>query len=54
MPRSSLLVHTFGHEVNGLKTYRDPKRKEQFGLCSLPGYYVPILLQKSVEAGREA
>jgi hypothetical protein len=28
-PRSSLLVHTCGDEVTGLKTYRDPKRKEQ-------------------------
>jgi hypothetical protein len=36
-----LLVHTCGHEVTGLKTYRGPKRKEQFGVCSLPGYYVP-------------
>src|SRR6476660_5136866 len=26
-PRSSLLVHTCGHEVTGLKTYRGPKRK---------------------------
>ena len=30
-----------GHEVTGLKTYRGPKRKEQLGLCSLPGFYVP-------------
>jgi hypothetical protein len=40
-PRSSLLVHTCGHEITGLKTYRGPKRKEQFGVCSLRGYYVP-------------
>jgi hypothetical protein len=40
-PRSSVLVHTFGHEVIGLKTYRGPKRKEQFGGCSLPGPYMP-------------
>jgi hypothetical protein len=33
-PRSSLLIHTCGHEVTGLKTHRGPKRKEQFGLCS--------------------
>jgi hypothetical protein len=33
--RSSLLVHTYGHEVIGLKTYRGPKRKEQLGVCSL-------------------
>jgi putative transposase len=26
MPRSSLLVHVYGHEVTGLKTYRGPKR----------------------------
>jgi hypothetical protein len=26
-PRSSLLVHAYGHEVTGLKTYRGPKRK---------------------------
>jgi hypothetical protein len=26
--RSSLPVHTCGHEVTGLKTYRGPKRKE--------------------------
>lgn len=25
-------VHTCGHEVAGLKTYRDAKRKEQFGV----------------------
>src|SRR6476660_6373600 len=40
-PRSSLLVHTCGHEVTGLKTYRGPKRKEQPGICSIPGYSVP-------------
>jgi AraC-like DNA-binding protein len=34
-PRSSLLVHAYGHEVTGLKTYRGPKCKEQFGVCSL-------------------
>jgi hypothetical protein len=38
-PRSSLLIHAYGHEVTGLKTYRGPKRKEQLGLCSLRGYY---------------
>ena len=37
----SLLVHTCGHEVTGLKTYRGPKRKEQLDVYSLPGYYVP-------------
>jgi hypothetical protein len=31
-PRSSLLVHTCGHEVSGLKTYRGPKRKDQLGV----------------------
>jgi hypothetical protein len=31
-PRSSLLVHTCGHEVTGLKTYRGPKRKDQLGV----------------------
>ena len=35
-PRSSLPVHTCDHEVTGLKTYQGPKRKEQFGVCSLP------------------
>src|SRR5258707_13607214 len=40
-PRSSLLVHAYGHEVTGLKTYRGPKRKEQLGVCSLPGFYAP-------------
>jgi hypothetical protein len=35
-PRSSLLVHTCNDEVTGLKTYQGPKRKEQFGVCSLP------------------
>ena len=40
-PRSSLLVHTCGREVTGLKTYRGPKRKEQPGICSIPGYSVP-------------
>jgi hypothetical protein len=35
------LVHTCGDEVTGLKTYRSPKRKEQFGVCSLPCHYVP-------------
>jgi hypothetical protein len=25
----------------GLKPYRDPKRKEQLGVCSLPGFYAP-------------
>ncbi|WP_145963573.1 hypothetical protein [Bradyrhizobium algeriense] len=42
-PRSSLLVHAYGHEVTGLKTYRDPKRKEQLGVCSKPGFYSPAL-----------
>jgi hypothetical protein len=32
--RSSLLVHTCGHEVTGLKTYRGAKRKEQLGVLS--------------------
>ena len=36
-PHSLLLVHAYGHVVTGLKTYRGPKRKEQFGVCSLPG-----------------
>src|SRR5260221_13112739 len=40
-PRSSLLVHAYGHEVTGLKTNRGPKRKEQLGVCSLPGFYAP-------------
>jgi len=40
-PRSSLLVHAYGHEVIGLKTYRGPKRKEQLGVSSLPGYDMP-------------
>jgi hypothetical protein len=40
-PHSSLLVHTCGHEVTGLKTYRGQERKEQLGVCSLPSYYVP-------------
>ena len=31
-PRSSLLVHTCGREVTGLKTYRGPKRKDQLGV----------------------
>jgi hypothetical protein len=35
-PHSSLLVHTCDREVTGLKTYQGPKRKEQFGVCSLP------------------
>ena len=30
-----------GHEVTGLKTYRGPKRKEQLGVSSLPGYDMP-------------
>jgi hypothetical protein len=40
-PRSLLLVHAYGHEVTGLKTYRGPKRKEQLCMCSLPGFYAP-------------
>jgi hypothetical protein len=36
-------VHAYGHEVTGLKTYRGPKRKEQFGVCSTPGFYSPRL-----------
>src|SRR5207249_8374315 len=39
--QSSLLVHADGHEVTGLKTYRCPKRKEQLGVCSLPGFCGP-------------
>jgi hypothetical protein len=38
MPRSSLLVHAYGHEVTGLKTYRGAKRKEQLGVCSIAGF----------------
>jgi hypothetical protein len=37
MPRSSLLVHAYGHEVTKLKTYRGPKRKE-LGVCSIAGF----------------
>jgi hypothetical protein len=37
---SSLPVHAYGHEVTGLKTHRGPKRKEQFGMCSLSGFHV--------------
>jgi hypothetical protein len=29
-----------GYEVNALKTYRSPKRKEQLGMCSQRGFYV--------------
>jgi hypothetical protein len=37
-PRSSLLVHTCGHQVTGLKTYRRPKRKDQLEVAhDLPG-----------------
>jgi hypothetical protein len=36
-----LSVHTYGHEVTGLKTYRGPKRKEQLGVCSLLGFHAP-------------
>ena len=32
MPRGSLLVHAYGREVTGLKTYRGPKCKEQLVL----------------------
>jgi hypothetical protein len=35
------LVHANGYGVTGLKTYRGPKSKEQLGVCSLPGVYVP-------------
>jgi hypothetical protein len=43
-PRSTLLVHAYGHEVTGLKTYRGAKRKEQLGVCSIPGFfYSPAL-----------
>jgi hypothetical protein len=34
-PRSSLLDHTCGHEVTGLKTYRGAERKEQLGVLSM-------------------
>jgi hypothetical protein len=34
----ALLVHAYGHEVTGLKTYRGPKRKEQLGVCSIAGF----------------
>src|ERR1700747_1178789 len=51
-PRSSLLVHNCGHEVTGLKTYRGPKRKEQLGVCSLPGYYVPEVVSREFCLGR--
>jgi hypothetical protein len=44
-PRSSLLVHTGGHEGTGLKTYRGPKRKER-PVCSLLGYYGPEAVVK--------
>jgi hypothetical protein len=37
-PRNSLLVHAYGHEVTGLKTYRSPKRKDQFDVCSITGF----------------
>ena len=40
-PRRALFVHAYGHEVTGLKTYRGPKRKEQLGVSSLPGYDMP-------------
>jgi hypothetical protein len=42
-PSSSLLVHAYGHEVTGLKTYRGQKRKEKLGVCSLPAFYSPRL-----------
>src|ERR1700694_5519571 len=51
-PRSSLLVHTCGHEVTGLKTYRGPKRKEQLGVYSLPGYYAPEVVSREFCLGR--
>jgi hypothetical protein len=31
-PRSTLLVHAYGYEAIGLKTYRGRKRKEQLGV----------------------
>jgi hypothetical protein len=33
-PRSSLLIHADGFEVSGLRTYRGPKGKKPFGVCS--------------------
>jgi len=52
-PRSSLLVHTCDHEVTGLKTYQGPKRKEQFGVCSLPTamYQKRSLAQRRARCG---
>jgi len=38
-PRNSLLVHAYGHEVTGLKTYRSPKRKDQLDVCSRRGIF---------------
>jgi hypothetical protein len=49
-----LLVHTSGHEVTGLKTYRGPKRKEQFGVCSLPGYMCGEQEEDEEEIGRQS
>jgi hypothetical protein len=45
-PRTSLLGHAYGHEVTSLKTYRGPKRKEQLGVCSLPGFYAPGVVNR--------
>jgi hypothetical protein len=42
-PRSSLLIRAYGYELSGLKTYRGPKRKEQFGVCSIPGLEVALI-----------
>jgi hypothetical protein len=49
-PRNSLLVHTCDDEVTGLKTYQGPKRKEQFGVCSLAN----TMYQKESLAQRRA
>jgi hypothetical protein len=48
-PRSSLLVHTCGREVTGLKTYRGPKRKDQLGVQHGRGSGVAV----SVVRGRK-
>ncbi len=52
-PRSTLLVHAYGHEVTGLKTYRGPKRKDQLGLCSIPGFYPQISASDLMAHGRD-
>jgi hypothetical protein len=51
-PRSSLLVHTCGREVTGLKTYRGPKRKDQLGVQHGRGSGVAVPLFEGV-AGLE-